>query len=105
MKSDDICPRTQTLLMLPKGDQAQAPDGFPAEAPGRIPYIHSRKDPPPAFSPKGPPQRIPQKATQHIPPDRHPSSATEKIPCMAPPGMHSFIEDGINLDTNLVCEP
>ncbi|MGN0198493.1 MAG: hypothetical protein ACI39T_02890, partial [Candidatus Cryptobacteroides sp.] len=71
-------------------------DGDPSSATGKTPCIGHQKDTL-LMLPKGDPAQAP-------PPDGHPSSATEKIPCMAPPGMHSFIEDGINLNTNLVCE-
>ena len=77
MKRDDICP-------------------------GRTPYIVPRKDTP--HRPLVGPQHIPRKDTLHRASKGHPSSATEKKPCIAPPGMHSFIEDGINLNTNLLCE-
>ncbi len=46
------------------------------------------------------------------PPDADPAEAPGQTPFIGhrketlhgPPGMHSFIEDGINLNTNLECE-
>ena len=82
------------MTSAPDGDPAEAPERTLRIGPGRTPYIVTRKDTP----------HRPLLEPQHIPPEGHPSSATEKIPCMAPPGMHSFIKDGINLNTNLECE-
>ena len=93
MKSDGSGPRKDTLH-LPL-------DGDPSYVPGRRHFIGSRKD-----TPHRPLDLsiFPRKDTLHRASKGHPSSATEKKPCIAPPSMHSFIEDGINLDTNLVCE-
>ena len=55
-------------------------------------------------APEGHLADAPERRRRTGPLDGHPPSATEKIRSIAPPGMYSFIEDGINLDTNPVCE-